>query len=34
LEHIYCLSSQAEPVNTAHVLFVAGGACEELYDQE
>lgn len=25
--------SQVEPVNTAHVLFVAGGAFEELYDQ-
>ena len=25
--------TQVEPVNTAHVLFVAGGAFEELYDQ-
>ncbi len=25
--------SQVEPVNTAHVLFVAGGAFEDLYDQ-
>jgi ATP-dependent Clp protease ATP-binding subunit ClpX len=25
--------SQVEPVNTGHVLFVAGGAFEELYDQ-